>query len=114
MAEPSFIDEYGDQCKEVSLGKVSDLTPSGKHRDFGREARDLISQGSYKGYFKVRDVRDIRELRNQTGQDMDWWMNLLEEAKRHGLYVRPSQDKHRTFIVAGIIVKKRCAPVARN
>jgi hypothetical protein len=33
--------------------KVSELTPSGKHRDFGRPARNVNgSPGPYKGYVK--------------------------------------------------------------
>ena len=104
MAEPSFIDKYGDQCKQLSLGKVSDLTPSGKHRDFGRPGRDKFSPGSYKGYLRVTDIREVdTELR----QDMEWWKKLREEARKHDIYTRPSDDKNRTFIMAGLIIEKR-------
>jgi hypothetical protein len=95
----SFIDKYGDECKEIFLGKVADLTPSGKQRDFGRPARNLIDQGSYKGYVRT-DETDEQE-------DSDWWRDLIEEGKKHGIYIRPSSDSNRSFIMAGIKIRDR-------
>ena len=97
LRQESFIDKYGDTCKEISLGKVSDLTPSGKHRDFGRPSRNLMWTGSYKGYMRAPIEQE----------DSDWWKDLIEEGKKHGIYIRPSPDKHRTFIMAGIKIKDR-------
>jgi hypothetical protein len=95
----SFIDEYGDECKEISPGKVADLTPSGKHRDFGRPARNLIDQGSYKGY--------MRTVEKDEQEDSDWWRELIEKGKKHGIYIRPSSDSNRSFIMAGMKIKHR-------
>ena len=100
LGQKSLIDKYGDECKEISLGKVSDLTPSGGHRDFGRPARNLDAQGGYKGYMKYSGDSDEQ-------RDSDWWRDLIEEAKKHGIYIRPSSDKNRTFIMAGIKIKDR-------
>jgi len=102
----SFINEYGDMCKEISLGKVADLTPSGKHRDFGRPARNLIEQGSYKGYVKSPKSLVCPVDKNEQ-QDNDWWKDLIEKGKRNGVYVRPSSDSNRSFIMAGIKIKDR-------
>ena len=33
LKQESFVNEYGDVCKEISIGKVSNLTPSGKPFD---------------------------------------------------------------------------------
>jgi hypothetical protein len=103
LREESFINERGDECKEKPLGKVSDLTPSGKHRDFGRPARNLDAQGSYKGYMRYSGDSDEQ-------RDSDWWRDLIEEAKKHGIYIRPSSDRNRISIVAGIKVKDRPEP----
>ena len=97
----SFIDEHGDECKEISLGKVADLTPSGKHRDFGRPARNLIEQGSYKGYVRSPELL-VRPVEKDEQEDNDWWKDLIEKAKIHGVYIRPSSDSDRSFIMAGI------------
>lgn len=48
LRQKRFTNECGDACKEISLGKVSILSPSGKHRDFGRPARNLDAQGGHK------------------------------------------------------------------
>jgi hypothetical protein len=96
LREDSFVNEFGDECRETCLGRVSDLTPSGKHRDFGRPARNVNgSPGSYKGY-----VKGSIGLEFQT--DSEWWRKLLTEAEKHEIYVRPSDDEHRTFLMAGI------------
>lgn len=101
LREESFVNEYGDECKEVSLGRVSNLTPSGKHRDFGRPARNVNgSPGSYVGY-----VKGPIDLELQA--DSDWWKKLLAEAKKHEVYIRPSDDKHRTFLMAGMKIRDR-------
>lgn len=101
LREESFVNDLGDECKEACLGRVSDLTPSGKHRDFGRPARNVNgSPGSYKGY--VKDPIDP-ELQ----ADSDWWRKLLVEAKKHQIYVRSSDDEHRTFLMAGIKISDR-------
>lgn len=103
LKQESFVDDKGDVHKQICLGRVSNLTPSGKHRTFGRPGRDWTSPGGYVGYAKVRDLAIIEEER----RDFQWWRKLLAEAKRHGIYIRPSDDKHRTFIMAGIKVKDR-------
>lgn len=106
LRQESFVDKHGDECKEISLGKVSDLTPSGKHRDFGRLARNLEAQGSYKGYVRAPELLD-RPINKDEQEDNDWWKDLFDEGKRYGIYIRPSSDKHRTFIKAGIKIKDR-------
>ena len=106
LRQKSFIDKYGDECKEISLGRVSDLTPSGKHRDFGRPARNLEAQGSYKGYVKAPELL-TRPIEKAEQEDSDWWRDLIKEGKEHGIYIRPSDDKHRTFVMAGIKIRDR-------
>jgi len=106
LRQESFVDKYGDECKEISLGKVSDLTPSGKHRDFGRPARNLNASGSYKGYVRAPELL-TRPIDETEQEDSDWWRDLIEEGKKHGIYIRPSSDKNRTFIMAGIKIKDR-------
>jgi len=106
VREKSFIDEYGDECKEISLGKVSDLTPSGRHRDFGRPSRNLMATGSYKDYVKAPELL-ARPAGKAEQEDSDWWRDLIEKGKEHGVYVRPSSDRKRTFIMVGIKVKDR-------
>jgi len=106
LRQESFVDEYGDEHKQISLGKVSDLTPSGKHHDFGRPARSLTDQGSYKGYERAPEW--LVRPRNKTEQeDSDWWKELLQESKKHGIWIRPSSDTNRTFLMAGIRIKGR-------
>jgi len=106
LRQESFFDKYGDVCKQISLGRVSDLTPSGKHRDFGRPARNLTAQGSYKGYEKNPELL-VRPIDKAEQEDNDWWRDLVDEGKKHGVYIRPSSDKHRTFSMAGIKIKDR-------
>ena len=105
LRQESFVDKYGDECKEISLGRVSDLTPSGKHRDFGRPARNLTAQGAYKGYVRAPELL-VRPVNKAEQEDSDWWRELIEKGKKHGVYIRPS-DKHRTFIMAGMKIKDR-------
>ena len=101
LSEDSFVNELGDECKETCLGRVSDLTPSGKHRDFGRPARNVNgSPGSYKGYVKGPIDPELQA-------DSDWWRKLLAEAKKHEIYVRSSDDEHRTFLMAGMKISDR-------
>jgi hypothetical protein len=100
LKQKSFVDKYGVTYKQVCLGKVSDLTPSRKHRYLGRPARNLDAQGGYKGY--MRYYGDSDEQR-----DSDWWRDLIKEGKKHGIYIRPSSDKNRTFIMAGIKIRDR-------
>lgn len=100
LRQKSFFDKYGDECKEITLGRVSDLAPSGKHRDFGRPARNLDAQGGYKGYMRYSGDSDEQ-------RDSDWWRDLIKEGKKHGIYIRPSDDKHRTFVMAGIKIRNR-------
>jgi hypothetical protein len=104
--QESFIDEHGAECKEISLGKVADLTPSGKHRDFGRPARNLIEQGSYKGYIRSSKLL-VCPVDKDEQEDNDWWKDLIEEGKKHEVYIRPSSDSNRSFIMAGIKMKDR-------
>ena len=104
QSQESFINEYGDKCKEISLGKVVDLTPSGKHHDFGRPARNLIDQGSYKGYVRELVVHPVSKGEQE---DSDWWRDLIEQGKKHEVYIRPSSDSNRSFIMAGMKIKDR-------
>ena len=83
LRQESFVDKYGDEYKEVSLGKVSDFTPSCKHRFFGRPARNLEAQGSYKKYMRYSGDSDEQ-------RDSDWWGDLIDEGKKHRIYIRPS------------------------
>jgi len=106
LRHESFVDKYRDECKQIALGKVSDLTPSGKHRNFGRPARNLMPQGSFKGYVKAPELL-IRRINKAEQEDNDWWKDLLDEGKKHGIYIRPSSDKQRTFIMAGMKIKDR-------
>jgi len=106
LAQKRFVDKKGDVHKQISLGRVSDLTPSGKHRDFGRPARNLEAQGSYKGYVKTPELL-IRPVDRAEQEDSDWWQNLIDEGKGHDVWIRPSSDKYRTFIMAGIKIKDR-------
>jgi len=106
QSRESFINEYGDECKEISLGKVADLTPSGKHRDFGRPARNLIDQGPYKGYVKAPKLV-VRPVGKDEQEDSDWWRDLIEQGKKHEVYIRPSSDSNRSFIMAGMKIKDR-------
>lgn len=104
LGQESFIDKYGDECKEVSLGDVAELTPSGKHRDFGREARKPDLPGSYIRYAKVSEVPARDDGAWQ--EDSDWWDDLNKKGREHGIYIRPS-DKDRATIMAGIIIRDR-------
>jgi hypothetical protein len=105
LRQKSFTDKYGDECKEITLGKVSSLAPSGKHRDFGRPARNLEATGSYKGYVKAPQLSSRPPTQDEQ-EDSDWWANLCNEGKKHEIYIRPS-DKDRKIIVAGIKVKDK-------
>jgi hypothetical protein len=105
LKQTSFVDKYGDECKEIILGEVSDLTPSGRHRDFGRSARNLEAQGSFKGYMKASELRSRPPTKDEQ-EDSDWWTDLCNEGKKHGLYIR-SSDKNRKIIVAGLKIKDR-------
>jgi hypothetical protein len=98
--QESFIDEYGVEYKEIILGEVSDLAPSGKHRDFGRGARNLVATGSYGGYLKAPQLCSRPPTQDEQ-EDSDWWRDLCNEAKKHEIYIRPS-DKDRKIIVAGM------------
>lgn len=100
LRQESSFDKDGNEYKEICLGRVSDLTPSGKHRNLGRPARNLDAQGGYIGYMSYSGDSDEQ-------RDSDWWRDLIEERKKHGIYIRPSPDKHRTFIMAGIKTKDR-------
>jgi hypothetical protein len=100
-----FVDKYGHVCKQISLGKVSDFTPSGKPRDFGRTSHDPISPGSYKHYVKAPELRS-RPVEKDEQEDSDWWSHLTEEAEKHGIYITPS-DEDRKIIVAGMKIKDR-------
>jgi len=108
LKQESFRDKYGDEHKQICLGRVSDLTPSGKHRDFGRPGRNLISPGGYKKYMKIATTDQLKRLNELESlqADQTWWSNLIDEAQKHGIFIRPD-DKHRTFIMAGIKIKDR-------
>ncbi len=106
LEQKSFVDKYGDVHKQISLGRVSDLTPSGKHRDFGRPARNLMAPGSYKGYVKAPELL-ARPIDEAEQEDIDWWKDLVDEGKKHDIWIKPSSDKHRLFIMAGIKVTDR-------
>ena len=105
LEQESFVDRYEHLCKEISLGRISDLTPSGKSRYFGRTSHDPISPGSYGHYVKAPELRS-RPVEKDEQEDNDWWRDLTEEADRHGIYITPSV-KDRKIIVAGIKVKDR-------
>lgn len=106
LRQESFVDRYGDEYKRTCLGKVSDLTPSGKHYDFGRPARSLIDKGSYIGYVRAPELL-TRPPNKIEQRDSDWWRALIAEGKKHGIYIRLSSDKDRAFIMAGIKIKDR-------
>lgn len=106
LRQESFVDECGDEYKQTCLGKVSDHTPSGKHRDFGRPARNLIDEGSYIGYVRAPELL-TRPPNKIEQEDSKWWTHLIAEGKKHGIYIRPSSDKDRAFIMAGIKIKDR-------
>jgi len=108
LKQESFVDRYEHLCKEISLGRISDLTPSGKPRDFGRASHDPISPGSYGHYVKAPELRS-RPVEKDEQEDNDWWKDLTEEAEKHGIYITPS-DEDRKIIVAGIKVKNRSEP----
>jgi hypothetical protein len=95
-----FTDKYGVKYKEIILGEVSDLVPSGKHRNFGRPARNLEASGSYIGYVKTPQLCSRPPTRDEQ-EDSDWWTNLYHEGKKRGIYIRPS-DEDRKIIVAGM------------
>lgn len=40
-------------------------------------------------------------------RDNNWWRDLIKEGKKHGIYIRSSDDKHRTFVMAGIKIRDR-------
>jgi hypothetical protein len=103
--QKSFIDKYGVEYKEIILGEVSDLVPSGKHRNFGRPARNLEARGSYVGYVKTQQLCSRPPTKDEQ-EDSDWWTDLCNEAKKHKVYIRPS-DEDRKIIVAGMKVKDR-------
>ena len=105
MKQESFIDKYGDEYKEMTLGEVSDLTPSGKHRNFGRPARNLEATGSYIGYVKSPQLGSRPPTKDEQ-QDSDWWAHLYNEGKKRGIYIRPS-DEDRKIIAVGIKIKDR-------
>jgi hypothetical protein len=105
MKQKSFIDKYGDEYKEIILGEVSDLVPSGKHRNFGRSARNLEATGSYDGYLKMPQLGSRPPTRDEQ-EDSAWWRDLCNEGKEHQIYIRPS-DEDRKIIVAGIKIKDR-------
>jgi len=106
LRQETFVDRYGDVYKQISLGKVSDLTPSGKHHDFGRPARNLTSPSAYKHWVKNSKLL-VHPPDKVEQNDNDWWKDLVDEGKKHGVYIRPSDDKYRTFIMAGIKIKDR-------
>lgn len=99
LMQESFIDENGNECKEICLGKAADLIPSGQHHDFGRHGRSLERTGSYKGYVKLKTDN---ELGSTLREDSDWLKDLMAQAKKHDIYIRISDDKERMFINAGI------------
>jgi hypothetical protein len=103
--QKSFVDKYGVEYKEIILGNVSDLTPSGKQRKFGRPAPNLEATGSYIGYVKEPELSSRPPTQDEQ-EDSDWWADLLSEGKKHGVYVRPS-DEDRRIIVAGMKIKDR-------
>lgn len=76
LRQESFVDKYGDTYKETCLDRVSDLTPSGKHRCFGRPARNLDAQGGYKNYLMCYSGTPDEQ------RDSDWWGTLLEKRKK--------------------------------
>jgi hypothetical protein len=103
LKQKSFIDKYGDEYKEIILGEVSDLTPSGSHRDFGRPARNLLATGSYGGYLKTSQLGSRPPTQDEQ-EDSAWWRDLRNEGKKHQIYITPS-DKDRKIIVAGMKIK---------
>lgn len=61
LKQESFVDDKGDLVKQICLGRVPSLTPSGKHRAFGRSGHDWAFPGRYVGYAKVRDLVILEE-----------------------------------------------------
>jgi hypothetical protein len=106
LSQQSRVNKYGDVYRKICLGKVSDLTPSSKHRDFGRPAQNLTSPSPYKHWVKSPELL-VRPPDKTEQEDNDWWKDLVDEGKKHGVYIRPSSDKHRTFIMAGMKIKDR-------
>jgi len=66
----------------------------------------LNASGSYKGYERAPELL-TRPIDKAEQEDSDWWRDLIEEGKQHGIYIRPSSDKNRTFIMAGIKIRDR-------
>jgi hypothetical protein len=106
QSQESFIDKYGDTWKEISLGEVADLTPSGKHRVFGRPGRHKDRPGGYKRWVRSPGLF-VHPVSKDEQEDNDWWKDLLEQGDKHGVYIRPSSDRSRSFIMAGILIKER-------
>jgi hypothetical protein len=105
LKQKSFVDKYGDEYKEIILGEVSDLAPSGKHRDFGRPARNLEASGSYIGFVRLPQLLSRPPSKDEQ-LDSDWWAELYKEGKKHQIYITPS-DEDRKIIVAGMKIKDR-------
>ena len=105
LQQRSFVDKKRDTCKEIILGETCDLTPSGRHRVFGRRARPPHDPGSYRYYIKVQNLSETQ--RSAFRKDAQWFNDLVAEAEKYGLYVRQSDDKERTSIVVGMKIKDR-------
>ena len=106
QSQESFIDKHGDKWKEISLGKVADLTPSGKHRAFGRPGRNKDRPGSYKRWARSPRLA-VHPVSKDEQEDNDWWKDLIEQGDKHEVYIRPSSDSNRSFIMAGMKIKDR-------
>jgi len=109
LRQASFTDKHGDQCKEVSLGRLPHINPSGKYYvRFGRSGRDSVSPGSYGPYirFKTWPPAESVVTREEIEKDYEWMDSLKQLAQKHGLYIRPS-DSNDKDIRVGMIVKKR-------
>lgn len=105
LQQPSQIDKKGDTYKEIILDETCDLTPSGRHRVFGRRSRNPPAPGSYRHYTKVQNLHETQKP--EFRKDAHWFSNLVAEAEEYGLYVKQSDDKERVSIVVGMKVKDR-------
>jgi len=109
LGQEHFIDKYGDCCKEISLGRLPHINPSGKYyARFGRPGRDSVSPGSYGPYMKFEKWPPTENIitREEMQKDYEWMTSLKQQAEKHGLYVRPSDNDDRDIRV-GMIVKRR-------
>jgi hypothetical protein len=66
----------------------------------------LEAPGAYKGWTRNPELR-ARPPDSAEQEDDLWWRKLVDEGKKHGVYVKPSDDKDRMFIVVGMKIRDR-------